>query len=290
MILRDWLRITEQSFAEVGVDAPDFDARALASHVLGVSLTDVQMSGDRELAASEFELLTELSARRATREPLQYIVGDTEFYGRAFLCDPRALIPRPDTETLVEVALELARNTGARDIVDVGTGTGALAITLALELPDARVLATDLSPDALALAEANVQAHGLAERVELAQGDLLAPALEPDRSERVQMVVSNPPYVRPDEWNGLQAEIVAHEPRTALVGEGVDGLGCYARMLADCADLPKLRAVAFEVGAEQAAGVTRLMNMALPGCATTVHEDLGGIQRVVAATPGGANS
>ncbi len=215
----------------------------------------------------ELALLAELSARRAAREPLQYILGDTEFYGREFRCDPRALIPRPDTETLVEVALELARNTGARDIVDVGTGTGAVAISIALELPDARLLATDISPDALELAGANIAAHGLA--------------------ERVQMVVSNPPYVRADEWDGLQTEIVEHEPQSALVGEGADGLGCYERILADCADLPALRAVAFEVGAGQATGVARLMATALPGCAIMVREDLSGIERVVAATLGG---
>ncbi len=287
MILRDWLRKTERDFSDAGVDAPGLDARALASHVLDTSLTDVQLSGDRELAAHELGLLTELSARRAAREPLQYILGDTEFYGRVFRCDPRALIPRPDTETLVEVALELARNTAARGIVDVGTGTGAVAITIALELPDARLLATDISPNALALADANVRAHGLAGRVELARGDLLGPALESDWSARVQMVVSNPPYVRADEWEGLQAEIVAHEPRAALVGEGADGLGCYERMLAGCARLPQLRAVAFEVGAGQAAGVARLMETALPGCAIMVREDLGGIDRVVAATLGG---
>ena len=284
MILRDWLRKTEQSLSDAGVDSPDFDARALAAHVLGASLADVQMSGDRELAPNELELLTELSARRATREPLQYILGDTEFYGRAFRCDPRALIPRPDTETLIEVAVELARNTGVRDIVDVGTGTGAVAITIALELPDARLLATDISPNALALADANVQAHGLAGRVELARGDLLGPALESDWSARVQMVVSNPPYVRADEWDGLQAEIVAHEPRAALVGEGADGLGCYERMLDGCARLPQLRAVVLEVGAGQASGVARFMETALPGCAIMVREDLGGVDRVVAAT------
>lgn len=281
------LRKTERDLSEVGVDSPDFDARALAAHVLDMSLTDVQMSGDRELAADELALLAKLSARRAAREPLQYILGDTQFYGREFRCDPRALIPRPDTETLVEVALELARTTGARDIVDVGTGTGAVAITIALQMPDARLLATDISTDALALAAANVQAHGLTGRVALARGDLLGPALESDWAARAQMVVSNPPYVRADEWAGLQTEIVAHEPRAALVGEGAGGLGCYERILADCARLPQLRAIAFEVGAEQAAGVTRLMNTALPGCAIMVREDLGGIERVVAATLGG---
>ncbi len=282
MTLRDWLADTVGCLSEAGVDSPAHDARVLASHVLGLSLSEVSLSAGRELLAGELARLAELVTRRTAREPLQYVVGDTEFFGRVFRCDPRALVPRPDTETLVEIAIDLVGATGAVHVVDVGTGTGVIALTVALELPDVQVLATDISADALALAAENAALHDLEGRVQFAQGDCLA-ALGADWRERAQVVVSNPPYVRADEMSGLQPEITDHEPRAALLGESADGTGIYSRIATGCAELPSLRAVAFEVGADQARAVSRILEASWPGCNAAISRDMGGVERVVSA-------
>ena len=284
MNLRDWLTGATGRLAQAGVDSPDLDARLLAAHVLSLPPAELPLHGRRSLSPTDLTALEDLLTRRCAREPLQYLVGDTEFYGHRLLCDPRALIPRAETETLVEVALGLIGATGATHVVDVGTGTGAIALALALELPGLRVLATDASPDALALAAENVALHGLSDRVALAVGDYLEPVRSAGWWERTELVVSNPPYVRADQWGALQPEIAGHEPRLALVGPGEDGLGAYRRILTGCAELPALRAVVFEVGMGQAAAVADMLQTHLPACDIMVREDLGGIERVVGAT------
>jgi release factor glutamine methyltransferase len=222
-----------------------------------------------------------LIARRAAREPLPYLLGRVEFYGHSFLCDRRALIPRPETEILVECALEVCRELDPEDIVvDVGTGSGVIAISLALACPHLRVWGTDLSSQALQLARANVRQHRLSDRVRLAEGAGLEPLWKADLAEQVAVVVSNPPYVRTAELPGLQPEISHWEPRLALDG-GPTGLAAYQAILADCARLPRLRAILLEVGYDQAEPVCALIRSALPGCSCTVRPDLSAIPRVV---------
>lgn len=283
MLLGEWFDTAIRRLVAAGVDSARFDAGVLAAHVLALRLTEVPFVRGRQLTADEMRRLDELLARRLQREPLQYVTGATEFYGHRFLCDPRALIPRCDTETLVEVALELIDSTGATAVLDIGTGTGVIALTLALERPHVHVLATDISAEALALAAANVALHDLGQRVTLAQGDCLEAVPEPWR-ERVQVLVCNPPYVRADELPHLAPEIRDHEPRVALVGEGEDATGLYARLVAGCGQLPALRALAFEVGAGQARAVATMLRRHRPDCVIMVREDLGGVERVVAAT------
>jgi release factor glutamine methyltransferase len=281
--LREALRGAERRMAAAGVSSPDFDARALAAHVLGVPLSQLPLDSKRRLSAQQVGQLEELVGRRCAREPLQYITGETEFYGRALRCDRRALIPRPDTEVLAEVALELAREACVTSVVEVGTGTGAVAITLAAEMPELEVLATDASQQALELAAENVALHGLEGRVRLARGDCLEAVREAGWWERAQMIVSNPPYVRAEEIEGLEPEITAHEPREALLGLDADGLGLYRRLLPETARLPGLRAVAVEVGAGAAPAVAELMRDALPEFEVSVYNDYAGIERVVRA-------
>lgn len=281
--LREALRDAERRMAAAGVGSPDFDARALAAHVLGVPLSQLPLDSNRRLSAQEAGQLEELVRRRCAREPLQYITGETEFYGRALRCDRRALIPRPDTEVLAEVALELACEACVASVVEVGTGTGAVAITLAAEMPELEVLATDASREALELAAENVALHGLEGRVRLAQGDCLEAVREAGWWERAQMIVSNPPYVRAEEIEGLEPEIARHEPREALVGLDADGLGLYRRLLPEAARLPGLRAVVVEVGAGAAPAVAELMREGLAGFGVLVRKDYAGIERVVAA-------
>jgi len=271
---------------EAGVATPDFDARALAAHVLGIRLSELPMHRERLLTGDELAAFEALIASRARREPLQYLTGDTEFCGLRFRCDRRALVPRPDTETLIEAALELAGELDITRIADIGTGCGIIAVSLAQQLPGAEILATDSSEEALALAAENVALHELERRVTLAHGPWLEPLHEVGRAEDVEMIVSNPPYIREEDFDTLMPEIVEHEPRAALVGLDADGLGGYRAIVAGCRELPALRALAFEVGAGQAVAVGEVMRAALDAREIIIRKDLGRIDRVVAAVLG----
>ena len=287
MKLRDAVNDARTCLDEAGVPEAEFDARALAAHVLSLRLSQLAMQQERMLTGDELAAFDTLVARRARREPLQYLLGSTGFYGRDFACDPRALIPRPDTEALVDVSLELIETLGVRVALDVGTGSGVIGVTLAAEVKDLEVLATDSSEDALALAVENVRRHGLESRVTLAQGSWLDPALDEAWVQRVEMVVSNPPYIRADEFENLMAEIVEHEPREALVDSEPDGIGSYRAIVSQCNALPRLQVVAFEVGEGQAAQVAELMREALCASEIIIRKDLGKIDRAVAAVVGG---
>ncbi|NLO05573.1 MAG: peptide chain release factor N(5)-glutamine methyltransferase [candidate division WS1 bacterium] len=286
MKLREAISDAQTRLEEAGVPEAEFDARMVAAHVLGLRLSELLMHRERMLTGDEQAALDTLVSARARREPLQYLLGCTGFHGREFLCDPRALIPRPDTETLVDLALELAREHGLRVIADIGTGTGVIAITLAAELTGAEVLATDVSPEALELAAENVKQHKLGGRVTLLEGPWLEPLHESGWADRIEMVVSNPPYVREEDFDALMPEIVKHEPRHALVGSGEGGLGAYRAIIGQCAELPALRAVAFEVGQGQAAAVADLLQEKLNIAETIIRRDLGKVDRVVAAVIG----
>ncbi|MGD9495776.1 MAG: peptide chain release factor N(5)-glutamine methyltransferase [Armatimonadota bacterium] len=283
MQLRDALRDATARLTRAGVPEAQFDARALAAHALGVPLAQLPLHYAQALSAREYQAFESLVSARARREPLQYLTGVSGFYGREFACDRRALIPRPDTETVVDVALELARMLGLTRIADLGTGCGIIAVTLAAELPGAQVLATDSSGEALTLAAENVARHGLADRVMVAQGTWAQAVVAAGWAEWVEMIVSNPPYVRADEVATLMPEVRDHEPREALMGPDADGLGAYRTILAGCRDLPGLRAVVFEVGAGQAAAVVELTRAALPVRELIVRKDLSKVDRAVAA-------
>ena len=286
MKLRDAIRDAQVRLQEAGVPETEFDARALAAHVLDVRLSQLPMQHERLLTGEEMAALETLVSCRARREPLQYLLGTTEFYGREFLCDPRALIPRPDTETLVDVTLELIEELKLHVAADIGTGSGVIAVTLAAEVEGLEVLAADSSASALELAAENVAKHRLKRRVTLAQGQWLEPLLDEAWVDRVEIVVSNPPYIRPDEFEGLMPEVVKHEPREALVDGEPDGMGAYRAIIGQCPSLPRLQAVVFEVGEGQATEVAGLMREALQARETIIRKDLGRIDRVVAAILG----
>ncbi|MFW6156012.1 MAG: peptide chain release factor N(5)-glutamine methyltransferase [Armatimonadota bacterium] len=262
------------------------DARSLAAHLMDIRLSQLPMQQERMMTGEEMAALDSLVSCRARREPLQYLLGCTEFYGREFTCDPRALIPRVDTETLVDVSLELIEELDVTVAADIGTGSGVIALTLAAEVDDLDVAATDTSANALELAAENVSRHDLEHRVALLRGTWLDPVLEEPWVERVEMVVSNPPYVREDELDTLMPEIAEHEPREALVDSEPDGMGAYRAIVGQCPRLPRLRAVVFEVGDGQATDVADLMREALNAREIIIRKDLGKIDRVVAAVLG----
>lgn len=211
MKLGEVLRLSAEYLAGKGVDSPRLDAELLLAKALGLSRLDLYLHHDRPLTPAERDAARELVRRRGEREPLAYVLGEWGFRGLTLKTDPRALVPRPETEIVVERCLALLQGVEAPRVLDVGTGTGAIALALAQEHPGAKVTALDSSADALALARENAEAAGIA--LELVEGDALA-GLPPGPWE---LVVSNPPYVF--EHEQLPPEL-GHEPRGALIDAG----------------------------------------------------------------------
>jgi release factor glutamine methyltransferase len=228
-----------------GVSSPRLDAEFILAHALGLARLDLYLEHDRPLTETELDRCRALVERRGRREPLAYVLGGWGFRRLTLRCDSRALVPRPETEVLVERALALLEGVERPEVLDVGTGTGAVALSLVHERPGARVTALDISSGALALARENAEANRL--EVTLLEGDFYAglPAGPYD------LVVSNPPYVRPDEIETLEPEVRDWEPREALVSE--NGPAEVARVA-----VPALKpggALALEVGDGQAPAV-----------------------------------
>jgi release factor glutamine methyltransferase len=213
--VRDLLVAATEELEQAGVPSPRVDAEWLLAHALGISRTDLYADGD-EAPPDRERVFRELVARRATREPLAYVLGEWGFRRLTLRVDPRVLIPRPETEAVVERCLELLADHTAPRVLDVGVGSGAIALAIADEHPGARVVATDNSSGALAVAQENSAHADLALRVELVHGELFAGLEGP-----FDLIVSNPPYVRPEEVTGLEPEVARFEPREALIAHGV---------------------------------------------------------------------
>lgn len=271
------LRWTVGRFEKHGVESARLDAELLAAQAFGLSRVELYMHFDRPLVEQELAGYRELVRRRLAGEPVAYIVGRKEFWSLDLHVDARVLVPRPDTETLVEQALALLqampqRESGLR-IADVGTGSGALALALKKERPDDEVFAVDVSPDALAVAHDNADRLGLA--IAFLDGDLVRPlaGLAP-----FDLVVSNPPYIASADIAGLPAEVRC-EPILALDGGG-DGLDVVRRLVAETLNvLAPGGALAMEIGAGQAAEVAGIFHRAGYAGAGT-RRDLAGIDRV----------
>ena len=219
--LLDW---TTEFFAEKGIANPRLDAQLLLAHLLQLDRVGLYLNFDRPLSGEELDRIRPLVKRRGQREPLQYLLGRCEFWSLEFEVNPAVLVPRADTEVLVEEVLARAGEQGC--LLDVGTGSGAIVVSLATELPQWRLVGFDISPAALTVAARNALRHGVAERVRMLQGDLVR---LPD--EHYDLVVSNPPYVAADEWDGLMPEVRCYEPRAALLAEE-HGLACYRHLAA----------------------------------------------------------
>jgi release factor glutamine methyltransferase len=215
LIPLDVVRNVARELDEAGVPSPRVDAEHLVAHVLGLSRSQLYAS-DVAFDQEQDSKLRTLVQRRVRREPLAYVLGEWGFRRLVLAVDRRALIPRPETEVVVERCLALLGDVDEPRVLDVGAGSGAIALAIADEHPGARVVAVDRAEDALALARVNLDRTGVNERVELVHGHLLAGVEGP-----FDLVVSNPPYVLPDEFESLQPEIRLYEPKDALVGEGV---------------------------------------------------------------------
>jgi release factor glutamine methyltransferase len=246
--------------------------------VLGWERADVIARAGEDVPSASAALFESAIEQRARRRPLQHLTGQQAFWKYDFIVTPDILIPRPETELLVETALELIRGLRAPVVVDVGTGTGCIALSLAAERPDAQVHAVDLSPAALAVARTNAEDMGLLPRVAFHEGDLLEPVAT--LAGAIDLVVSNPPYVTAEEWAQLEPEVRDHDPRRALVPpEGVRAL--YDRLIKDAASTLRPGGwVLVEIGASDRGQTARAMERAgLAGIQE--RPDLQGIPRVV---------
>jgi release factor glutamine methyltransferase len=252
-----------------GVASPRLDAEVLLGHILHWDRLRLYMEPRRPLTEEERAAYERLILQRGRRVPVAYLTGEKEFLSRPFFVNEDVLIPRPETELLVEAVMDLCR--GHETMVDVGTGSGIIAISLKLALPASRVLAIDISPAALAVARRNAARHGA--HVEFLQGDLLEPIDEP-----VEIIISNPPYIPRGDLGGLAPE-VGYEPALALDG-GADGLDYYKRLLEQARD--KIRPggyLALEIGWGQGEAILELARS--PWRRGQIREDYQGIPRVL---------
>ena len=253
-------------------DTPRLEAEVLLAHVLGTSRAALLAYSERVLSPDQLSSYQAVVRHRAANYPLPYLTGRAEFYGLDFEVTPEVLIPRPETETLVDLAL--ARRPAT--IVDVGTGSGCIAVALAARLPEATVCAIDISPAALAVAQRNVERYGVASRVRLMVGDVLNP-----RPSQADLIVSNPPYIPTGDCASLQASVRDHEPSLALDG-GADGLSVIEPLLAQApAVLRSGGALLIEVGFDQGKIASRLARTYFPQAKVRIHPDLAGRDRVL---------
>lgn len=268
--------------AAAGVPDPSRDAELLLAHVLGTARFRLHVDPDRDVGPPDEERFRELVARRAGREPLQYLLGRQEFWSLPFKVTPAVLIPRPETEHLIEALLRLPLPPEPL-LLDLGTGSGCLAVAAARELPLSRVVATDISGEALAVARHNAIRNGVGSRVTFLRGDLLAPLRERRPGGPFDAILSNPPYVGERDLPGLPPEIRDHEPRPALT-PGPDALAAHRRIAAGAA--ARLRPgghLIVEIGFGQEEALLRLYGAA-PGLGPCqVLPDLAGIPRVLAS-------
>lgn len=264
------------------IDDARLEADVLLAHVFGIDRAHLLARMDYAVDEDAGWRFDALLTRRLGHEPLAYIVGHREFYGIDIECGLGALIPRPETEMLVEIALGEARQRGAGlRIVDVGTGSGAIAVAIAANVPGARVTAIDASDAALAVARRNVERAGVADRVDLCVGDLLA------GQGAFDLVVANLPYVSEDDWQALAPEIREHEPREALVG-GVRGTEAVERLLTQtAAHLAPGGLFAAEIGATQSTRLLADARECFLDARACVMKDLAGLDRVLVIRAGG---
>ncbi|MBR4784266.1 MAG: peptide chain release factor N(5)-glutamine methyltransferase [Fibrobacter sp.] len=258
MTVLEILNRTKVFFEKKGVPDARLDAEYIICFGLGIKKRmDLYLNFDKPLSAAELDKLRPLVARRANREPLQHIVGDTSFRGHTIKCDTRALVPRPETEELVDMAKERLASVATPFIVEIGTGTGAIAIACAKEIPGAKVLATDVSAEALALAKENADANETP--IEFAQGDLLDAVsgeamakAAGDASAKIDSLIANLPYIPDGEKGKLQPEVDKFDPELALYG-GPDGLSLVRKMLKQTEGrLSAGASILLEIGSEQA--------------------------------------
>ena len=281
--LREVIQNTHRVLEAAGIPDSRLEAEVMVMHQMRLPRQDIFSRQEQEVAPQQEQELAATVERRLTREPLAYILGIREFYGINLMVNSDVLIPRPETEGLVEHALFMAlmgMETTELVIADVGTGTGAIAINLAIHLPAARIYAFDSADAALDVAAYNIRAHNVADRITLGKGDLLEPLQEP-----VDLIVANLPYLPTSRIPKLQPEI-QWEPKIALDG-GEDGLDLIRRLLSQASSKVKEQAtILLELDPEQVPAVEELAKQHFPNATTSVEQDLAHLDRVFVITQG----
>jgi release factor glutamine methyltransferase len=259
-------------------ETPALDTELIVCHVLKLTKLDLFLRPDQEVSNTEAERVRLFFKRRAKGEPVQYLIGTEGFMGLDFIVTPSVLIPRPDTELLVEKILELIDNSKDVHILDIGTGSGAISISLAHYLKHAHVDTVDISKEATAVAKQNALQNQVEDRVRFLNGDLFEP-LAADL--KYDVIVSNPPYIPTEDIEALQVEVAVHEPRLALDG-GMDGYDFYRRIIAKAPyHLIESGVLAFETGHDQAQTIKNMMIHSGSYRNVTIYKDLNDIERVV---------
>ena len=277
------LRLSTDYLAQHGSGSPRLDAELLLARALHVRRIDLYLLHDRPLREPELAATRELIRRRAGGEPVAYITGVREFYNRTFTVTPAVLIPRPETETLVEVALRRVRESFDRDegdpvVADLGTGSGCIAVTLAAEIPQLQVIATDATAAALDVARTNTANNGVEQRVTFIEGDWAQPLVA-----QLDVVVSNPPYVTTQELNATARDVRDYEPRLALDG-GTTGLDAYQALLRSLRGrLQPGATLLLEIDPRRAEHVADAVRAVFPEAEICFHQDLTRRDRVLEA-------
>ena len=282
MTFQEMLSQVYATLTEAGIEEAQIEAEVLVRSAANISRENLYAELNSAFPTEAEEIIKKMLERRLKREPLAYILNVREFYGMELYVDERVLIPRPETEQLVEDVIDFAcSDMGFLSgeilrIADIGTGSGAIAVAVAANVRQSTVTAVDISTDALEVASINCEGHKLEARIELLHGDLLAPVKGP-----IDLVVANLTYVTESEWESLQPEITKFEPKHALVAAD-GGLALMKRLLQEIAvRQPQPRGVILEFGAGQMEAVLKLAQQILPKAKTEIHKDLGEIQRSI---------
>ena len=271
-----------QVLREAGIENERLDTEVLLRQALDMEKEQLYMNTEAQMSARQEARFRQLLRRRSRREPVAYITGHKEFWSLDFVVTPAVLIPRPETELLVEVVLQHVGKTASVQILDLGTGSGAISVCLAKETPAATIVAVDISPVALEVARVNARRHGVTSRIRFLSGDLFTP-IKP-LQETFDVIVSNPPYIRTSELSGLTPEISEWEPMTALDG-GADGLSAYRRIIREAQEyLAPGGVMALEIGADMGSAVAELFACSGGYGLPRVYRDYSGKDRVIAAT------
>ena len=273
------LNWTKQYFGEKGVENPRLDAEVLLSHILRKDRLYLYVNFDQPLEGAELAAFRAAVKKRAARLPVAYITGEKEFMGLDFQVTPAVLIPRPDTEILIEAALKTLGSADSPRILDIGTGSGAICISMLVNLPSAEAVTVDISPEAILVAKSNAERHGVSQRLTFCQGDLFNPV----KGQVFSAILSNPPYIPEADILTLTPE-VRQEPNLALAG-GKDGLDFYRRIIQEGRNyLAPNGFIAMEVGIGQARQVADLAEKSGYFIVSEIVKDYGGIERVVILT------
>jgi release factor glutamine methyltransferase len=285
--IRNSLKWAIEILKKSEIEFPEINADTLLAYVLSCNRTSLYTNPDEVIDNADLCKYNELIYKRASHVPLQYITQRVEFMSLDFVVDERVLIPRPETEILVETVLSKTQGKEFSDksiiIMEIGTGSGNIAVSLAKNLSNVEIYTNDISHDALSLAKENIKRHDVADKVSLLHGDFFEAFNRSVERKHIDFIVSNPPYISESEWNELEPEVKEHEPRQALVG-GEDGFYFYRKIIRDAADwLRPGGYLIIEIGETQASTIIKLMQNESNYCEIEPIKDLQGKERIISA-------